>query len=455
MQDGDAAPRGCDRTAVNRWIYRTAHWLRRRAAPRAAALRRRLPPSVRTGAPADRPALLHLANGRLGDALLAAAYTARYREWFGATITAVARPETEAVVAPLVDAFVPFDPGAPPAAPTGLHTALGRLRGPFAMVLGDLHLFHGGEALLALAEAVAAPVTVLYEGWIDRSRQAPLRRWPRAAHVVAALDKPPGPRGGPGPTDAARLHVLGDLEHYHARALARLGGRAGTFPPRPLLPATALDRAAPARLCLPAGYVACQPSSSQPKKDWPAHRFAAVLEACPLPVVLLGREPTARDRALHAALHAVPRPAAGHAPVVLDLRGRTSVPEALAIAAAARAFVGVDSALAHAAALASVPTVVAMPASTPGYFFPYPPGLAGIRTTAVCSEDHAACAGCGGICRHELLPRSRRRGLPCVRALRPEPVLRALRAALETTLEVGGDHGPEARAHYHSSSSPS
>lgn len=92
-------------------------------------------------------------------------------------------------------------------------------------------------------------------------------------------------------------------------------------------------------------------------------------------------------------------------------------------------FLGVDSGLAHAAAIAGVPTIVAMAQATPGYFFPYPADLARDIVT-LRAEQFAACAGCGGICGQELLIHSHRRGFPCVRALQPATMVQALRAAL-------------------------
>ncbi|MGE3173185.1 MAG: glycosyltransferase family 9 protein [Planctomycetota bacterium] len=388
---------------VNTWTYR-AGWHAALALRPRRGLVRRLRQARRTDPSGP---LLYLANGRLGDTLLAAAFTEHLRAWFGPVI-AVARPEAAPVLAPQVDRFVPFDPGAAAAAPHGPAALLAAARAGCRAVLGDAHLFHGGAALLALVEALDVP-RVLYDGWIDRRLQAPLRRWPRGATVVPARDKPAGA------TSPEQVHVFLDLAHYHAAALRVLGGDAAAapLPAAPALPATL--RAAPGP-DLPPGYVAVHASSSQPKKDWPFERFAAALAACPdVPFALLGTD----DRSLPPL------------PNVTDLRSRTTITQAIAVAARARAFLGVDSGLAHTAALAGVPTVVAMPQATAGLFFPYPAAF-GAHVRTVRSVAHEGCAGCGGLCEHEPLWRSRRRGFPCVRAVAADEVVAALRAALRS-----------------------
>lgn len=396
---------------TNGAIYQTAHRLRALPALRARRLRRLLPITTTAPGPDDAPLpLLVLANGRLGDALLGAAFTARYRAWFGRPVVLVGRPETRCVVAPLVDRFVAFDPAADAGAATGLAATVRSVAGTYEAVLADLHLCHGGFDLLALLAALPAQHRLVYDGWIDRRLQAPHRPWPDGTDIVPGLIKTSG-------TDARGRHVWFDLLHYHRAVLDRLGSGGIGLPAAPGLPATALDGVRSAALALPSGYVACQPQSSQPKKDWPLHHFAAVFAALPeVPFVLLGGP---RDQ--------------GHLPArsnVLDLRGRLDIATALAVVAGSRAFVGVDSAMAHAAALAGRPAVVAMPAATPGYFFPYPEGLVPRPPVAVWHHAFADCAGCGGICSREGLWRARRSGYRCLRQLGPEPVLAALDAAL-------------------------
>lgn len=383
-------------------------WMRARGLRRSL---RRVPPGhVGT---ADPPAVLLLAWGRLGDAILQSGFTARYREWFGGPLVAVARAETAAVLAPHVDRFVPWTDAV-------CHSAASRARllaelpPRCRIVLCDAHLFHGGDALAAIAEGVAAEAAFAYAGWAPPATVAPFRRLPRGATVVETLHRPAHC------VDPEQRHVFRDLVHYHAAVRAALGLPAVRLEEcRPRLPPAAVDRTAPDRFGLGDGaFVACQPSSSQAKKDYPPPSWVRVWAGLPdHRVVLLG---SARDR----------RPQEPPLPCnVLDLRGQTSVPEALGLVAGARCFLGVDSGLAHGAAALRIPTVVAQAASTLGTFFPYPRELAA-DLTAVSHPDYAACGGCLGICHHEPLWRSRRSGFPCLRHLPPESIVAAVAAAL-------------------------
>jgi len=384
-------------TSTNLWIYRAGSCAMSLRSSRGT---RELLRALRAAAAAPRPdgPLLLLANGRVGDALLAAAFTRRYRAWFG-DVVAFARPETAPVLAAQLDHCVPFGP----AHATALAEVAGR---GCRAALGDLHLFHGGAALARAAAALDLPL-LAYDGWIARRLQAPFRRWPRRTTVV-----PPFAKDGAG-AGPERLHIWHDLLHHHRAALQHFGV-AAALPDRPELPWQP-DPGIGARLGLPRGYVACHAHSSQPKKDWPFDRFAAVFAACPdVPFALLG---------------GAGAPALPPRPNVVDLRGRTDVRQAIDVAATARAFVGIDSGLAHAAAIARVPTVVAMPQATTGYFFPYPRAF-GAHVVTVQSPAHAVCSGCGGICVHEPIWRSRRIGFPCLRAVAADDVVAALRRAL-------------------------
>lgn len=365
-----------------------------------------LPGGERIHGSGPRAPLLYLAGGRLGDALLAAAFVRHYRAWFGRPIVAVGRPETKAVLAPLVDQFVAFAPEAADDSPHGLSAARAALPTEAYGILGDLHLFHGNLRCLELVAAVQTNLTLAYDGWIDRNLQAPIRRWPAGIHLVPSLAKPTG-------TDPETHHLWLDLVHYHRAALDAFG-LAPELPRAPWLPAE-LRSADVTDLGLPTNYVGCHTDSSQTKKDLPLARWAEVFAACPdTRFVLLGQGDGPLPKTLTN---------------VLDLRGRTSIAQATTIAVRSGVFVGVDSGLAHAAAMAGVPTIVAMAQATPGYFFPYPKALAANITT-LRAEEFAACAGCGGICGQELLLRSHRRGFPCVRALRPAAIVHALRSAL-------------------------
>ena len=95
-------------------------------------------------------------------------------------------------------------------------------------------------------------------------------------------------------------------------------------------------------------------------KRWPATHFAALAQRLDLPVVLLG---SAKEAALCAEI-------AGPSNVrkpgfCLDLSGRTSLDQALAVSAAAKAMVSNDSGLMHVAAAFNVPQVALFGSSSP------------------------------------------------------------------------------------------
>ena len=95
-------------------------------------------------------------------------------------------------------------------------------------------------------------------------------------------------------------------------------------------------------------------------KRWPIQHFAALARQLTDTVVLLG---SAKEAALCADIaHAANAGQSGHC---LDLSGRTSLDQALAIIAAARAVVSNDSGLMHVAAALRVPQVAIFGSSSP------------------------------------------------------------------------------------------
>jgi len=109
------------------------------------------------------------------------------------------------------------------------------------------------------------------------------------------------------------------------------------------------------------GYYVFAPGAEfGPAKRWPASHFAVLAEQLPLPVVLLG---SSNDAALcteiSRTVNAV-RP--GHC---LDWSGRTSLDQALAAIAAAKAMVSNDSGLMHVAAAFGVAQVAIFGSSSP------------------------------------------------------------------------------------------
>ena len=109
------------------------------------------------------------------------------------------------------------------------------------------------------------------------------------------------------------------------------------------------------------GYYVLAPGAEfGPAKRWPTSHFARLAAALKLPVVLLG---SPKEAALCAEI-AVQAKALGQAQMV-DLSGRTSLDQALAVIACARAMVSNDSGLMHVAAAFATPQVAVFGSSSP------------------------------------------------------------------------------------------
>ena len=109
-------------------------------------------------------------------------------------------------------------------------------------------------------------------------------------------------------------------------------------------------------------------STATSAKRWPARHFAVLAEQLTLPVVLLGSN---KEAALCAEIsHAVNAIRPGHG---LDWAGRTTLDQALATIAAAKAMVSNDSGLMHVAAAFAVPQVAIFGSSSPLHTPPLSP----------------------------------------------------------------------------------
>ena len=109
------------------------------------------------------------------------------------------------------------------------------------------------------------------------------------------------------------------------------------------------------------GYVVFAPGAEYgPAKRWPATHFAELAVKLQLPVVLLG---SGKEAALCDEI-AVPVNAAKPGKC-LNLAGKTSLPQALALIAASRSTVCNDSGLMHVAAALGVPQVAIFGSSSP------------------------------------------------------------------------------------------
>jgi heptosyltransferase-2 len=159
----------------------------------------------------------------------------------------------------------------------------------------------------------------------------------------------PNPGKGERPPMVAWYSALsGDSEVANDRPRLRISG-------------PTLDAALTTLELQPQGYYVLAPGAEfGPAKRWPASHFAVLAEQLPLPVVLLG---SGKEATLCAGIaHTVNAVQPGHC---LDWSGRTSLDQALATIAAAKAMVSNDSGLMHVAAAFEVPQVAIFGSSSP------------------------------------------------------------------------------------------
>jgi heptosyltransferase II len=159
----------------------------------------------------------------------------------------------------------------------------------------------------------------------------------------------------------------------------------GALPPWPRLPGVAGVTAAELGEGPPA-WVVCAGTTYGPAKTWPAARMAELLR---LVVERDGRRVLLLGDALAAAFVAQLRARAGVAwrhevaggPGVVDLVGRTSLHEAVALLRAGEVFVGNDSGLMHLAAGLGRPTVGLFGSSSPEWTAPRGPWVEVLAAT--------------------------------------------------------------------------
>jgi heptosyltransferase-2 len=180
----------------------------------------------------------------------------------------------------------------------------------------------------------------------------------------------------------------------HLRLVAATGVPMPEVPDGTWPASDALRRSARARLAqagIPSGpFVAAHVASfAHAAKRWPQERFAALFDRLAkehgLPVALLGSAAEAPVNARVASLSSTAR--------VVDLAGKTSLPEVLGIVASAELFVGNDSGLAHLANAAGTPTAVVFGSTDPDATRPWdgprpdgrPVRLRVVRRRALCA----------------------------------------------------------------------
>ncbi|HUG52812.1 MAG TPA: glycosyltransferase family 9 protein [Vicinamibacteria bacterium] len=206
------------------------------------------------------------------------------------------------------------------------------------------HLLSGGDALSPEMERALSPfdAVVAYTGNPALARALGLG----GARVVVHPPRPPCP--GP--------HVA----RFMAEAVTTLGADAAIEPP--LLVASPEEDAQARRWVdrLPSGFLAVHPGSGSPRKNWPAERFAEMVE-----VLAAGRP-----------WLLVEGPADAEAARVLALRPRAVIARELparilgALLAQAGLYVGNDSGVSHLAAAFGAPSLVVFGPTDPAQWAP-------------------------------------------------------------------------------------
>lgn len=142
-----------------------------------------------------------------------------------------------------------------------------------------------------------------------------------------------------------------------------LSGESGLDTDRPQLQlaAGAAEHALAAQGLTAQGFYVLAPGAEYgPAKRWPAAHFAALARQLALPVLLLG---SGKDAAVCAEIaSSVNANQPGHC---VDLAGKTSLDQAIALIASAKAMVSNDSGLMHVAAAFGVPQVAVFGSSSP------------------------------------------------------------------------------------------
>jgi heptosyltransferase-2 len=159
----------------------------------------------------------------------------------------------------------------------------------------------------------------------------------------------PNPRRGSRPPMVAHYSALsGDNQVQDDRPTLQVTGQAAAA----ALQAWGLQHGA--------YYVFAPGAEYGEAKRWPRRHFAMLAQQLDLPVVLLG---SAKEAALCAEIQSAV--GAGRSAACLNVAGRTSLDQALALIAAARAMVSNDSGLMHVAAALALPQVAIFGSSSP------------------------------------------------------------------------------------------
>ncbi|MHC5064365.1 MAG: glycosyltransferase family 9 protein [Planctomycetota bacterium] len=348
--------------------------------------------------------ILYLAWGRIGDAILATGFLRELRRAFPERkIRVIGRAETAGVFAESADEFISFEEEAWLSSDDWRRDFLSKVAGGGEILICDVHMFYGGVFVLrGLLEALPCHRKFMYEGYELGSGLAPWREEALGVETVARLDKP------------GRNHILAHQRWYLAEILRRcdLRDELSLVGLRPALNVSEDGGAVALAFDLePGEYIAFQPVSNNRKKDYPADRWREVLAAFPdEQFVALG---SAAEEARIAGIGA---------PNLRVLAGETDLGQGFQLIRSARAYLGLDSGLSHAAAALAVPGLCVAQNSNLGYFFPYP-GVLESSLRTLHNQDYEYCAGCFMTCSEESIFSTYLRGARCLRQLPAERVV--------------------------------
>ena len=362
--------------------------------------------------------VLYVAWGRIGDVVLATGHLKRLRRWFYPhPVWLLGRSQVKPVVEPYVDAFFPIpDPvgreGGPCIGPAPLESILNQ---SFRYVIADVHMFYGGLfAMGSLLTALRADRKFIYEGYYLGRDLAPERPYPADFEIV-----PNHKAREETATETDGNHILDHNAYYIRDVLERCGVESDPderWSPDLSFIGSGMEECR--RFGLePGEFVGWQPSSNNPRKDYPLSLWKEIIGAFPDQHFVALVEPGTAVELDRIAL-----------PKVRILE--TTLPEVILLIKEASLFVGLDSGLSHISTVLGKPTVCVCPDSHLGYFFPYPDAYDYPNLRTVSHPEYLQCRGCFMTCSHEPLTSTFSRGALCLRTLPPHLVIDAISDAL-------------------------
>ena len=362
----------------------------------------------------DHPPVLYISWGRIGDAVLATGQLKHLRAAFeDHPVWYLGRPETHIVVKRHVDVFIPFDQDIWTRDKERQGEIADHLGQKFKCIIADIHMFYGGVfSLGVLLERLSVQYKFIYEGYYLGPGLAPYRDYPLGFEVIKK--RPSVAESG----DVMLRHVSHDFDYYFRTILERC--EIGYVPEdtRPELYYEAdLEDACAKYDLTPGSFIAWQPISNNPKKDYPLRKWLAVLgEFSELTFVALGTDGSALE--------------GFEAPNVRNLCGRTDLSETLQLIRGAILFIGLDSGLSHISAVLGQKTICVTQSSNLGYFFPYPESYNLTELRTVHNTQYESCSGCFMTCSYESIMTTYRNGALCLRTLPADAIIDNIRDAI-------------------------